>query len=87
MSVLAGYEFSANTLILSPVFCLAPLILVAHGMTAYRFARSHAVNQPASVPELLRTKALWGFLLTVFTSNVLYLVLACAIVAYLGGFG
>jgi hypothetical protein len=87
VSVLAGYEFSADALVLSPVVCLSPLILVAHGMTAYRFARSYAVNRPASVSELLKTKTFWGFLLVVFTSNVVYLALACTIVAYLGGIG
>jgi WD40 repeat protein len=87
MSVLAGYEFSADTLVLSPVFCLSPLILVAHGMTAYRFARSYAVDRPASVSELLKTKTFWGFLIVVFTSNAVYLALACATVAYLGRIG
>jgi hypothetical protein len=89
-----AFSFRAS-LICMPL--LLPLGLLAHVLTALRFARRGPGLSQAPVPEqhtpgaaaatprqLFRTRAFRGFLTTALVSNVLYVVLVFLAAAYLG---
>lgn len=87
VGVLAGFEFASDASALSFLLVLLPFSLLVHGVTAYRFARRDTMNQSAETFDLLHNKAFWRFLVVVLAANVLYLTLAYATVACLGGIG